>query len=302
MTITALAPWFGSKRNLAPTIVAELGPHAAYWEPFCGSMAVLLARPPASMETVNDLHGDLINLARCIKHRHWGAVLYRWLRRTLMTDDLHREAKARLESGDTEEHGIIGAEAGPWEGVRPGRAYWYFVSSWLGRNGVAGTSSYNNGFCVRYTSNGGHAARRFSSAVASIPQWRERVRNLTILSLDGFDVLERVEDAKGTAIYCDPPYLVKGAKYTHDFADSDHDRLAGLLRRFTRARVVVSYYNHPKLAALYSGWTIRRIAVAKAMAHQGRRGKVATRATECLIMNGPSYAPAARGLFAEATP
>ena len=39
MQIKALAPWFGGKRTLAPRIVAELGPHRAYWEPFCGSLA-----------------------------------------------------------------------------------------------------------------------------------------------------------------------------------------------------------------------------------------------------------------------
>lgn len=35
--ITAIAPWFGSKRTLAPRIVAELGKHTSYFEPFCGS-------------------------------------------------------------------------------------------------------------------------------------------------------------------------------------------------------------------------------------------------------------------------
>lgn len=67
--ITAIAPWFGGKRNLAPAIVEELGPHRGYWEPFCGSLAVLLAKPRVSQETANDLHGDLINLARVLQER-----------------------------------------------------------------------------------------------------------------------------------------------------------------------------------------------------------------------------------------
>lgn len=45
MKITALAPWYGSKRTLAPRIVEQLGEHRAYWEPFCGSCAVLFAKP-----------------------------------------------------------------------------------------------------------------------------------------------------------------------------------------------------------------------------------------------------------------
>ncbi len=52
------------------------------------------------------------------------------------------------------------------------------------------------------------------------------------------------------AIYCDPPYLVKGAKYVHDFTDSQHEDLAKLLRRFKHTRVVVSYYEHPALDEL----------------------------------------------------
>jgi len=52
MKIGALAPWFGGKRSMAADIVRELGPHTQYFEPFCGSMAVLMAKPPAQKETV----------------------------------------------------------------------------------------------------------------------------------------------------------------------------------------------------------------------------------------------------------
>ena len=40
MKTKCLAPWFGSKRTLAPQIVAALGEHNAYWE-------VLLVNQPA---------------------------------------------------------------------------------------------------------------------------------------------------------------------------------------------------------------------------------------------------------------
>ena len=65
--IKAIAPWFGGKRAMAPAIVAELGKHTQYFEPFCGSMAVLFAKPPSQKETVCDLHGDLINLANVLQ-------------------------------------------------------------------------------------------------------------------------------------------------------------------------------------------------------------------------------------------
>jgi hypothetical protein len=67
MLITAVVPWFGGKRTMAQIIVDVIGKHKAYWEPFCGSMAVLMAKPAVASETVNDLHSDLINLSWVIQ-------------------------------------------------------------------------------------------------------------------------------------------------------------------------------------------------------------------------------------------
>lgn len=276
MKVTALAPWFGSKRTLAPTIIEAIGPHRVYWEPFCGSMSVLLAKPPCVMETVNDLHGHLVNLARIIQHPTMGPALYRRLRRVLFTEaqfDSERERVTTTEPGDE---------------LDPDSAFAYFLTSWCGRNGVAGTSSYNSGFCVRYTANGCHAATRWRSAVGSIPAWKRRLANVTILRRDAFALIERIEDAEGTAIYVDPPYIVKGAKYRHDLGQADHERLAIALRRFKLARVVVSYYEHPELARLYAGWSKRDHATTKALVNQGMREKRgATKAPEVLIVNEP---------------
>lgn len=289
-TITAIAPWFGGKRNLAPAIVEELGEHRVYWEPFCGSMAVLLVKPPCVMESVNDLHGDMVNLARVIQHPEHGPRLYRRLRRTLMSEELFDDSGSVIRAAGTGEH------------LDPERAYHYFVTAWLGRNGVAGTGSYNAHFCVRYTASGGHAAKRWDSVVRSIPAWRRRLANVTILRRDAFDLLPRIDDRHGTAIYVDPPYIEKGATYLHDFgmtskcsqsgevALAAHARLAKELARFERTRVVVSYYDHPLLAEWYPGWENRVIEVSKALSHQGRRGPNDTKAREVLLLNGPSYA------------
>src|SRR5688572_31765712 len=130
MTIGAIAPWFGSKRTLAPRIVKALGPHQAYWEPFCGSMAVLLAKPLATMETVNDLHGDLINLARVVQDERTASELYARLARTLMSEALFKAEVAAWWAN--------GRSPAP-ETPDLDRAYRFFVCSWMGMNGVAGT-------------------------------------------------------------------------------------------------------------------------------------------------------------------
>lgn len=94
----ALAPWFGAKRTLAETIIEEIGPHRVYWEPFCGSMAVLMSKPTCKMETVNDLHADLVNLALVVRDGVQGPRLYRSLRRTLFAEAIFREAHAVIST------------------------------------------------------------------------------------------------------------------------------------------------------------------------------------------------------------
>jgi len=285
MRIKAIAPWFGSKRSMATEIVRQLGKHRAYWEPFCGSMAVLLAKPEASSETVNDLHGELINLARVCKEENLARQLWERLMRFVMHETLFVEAAERWKA-----RGYTPAPEKP----DIDRAEEFMICSWFGRNGVAGTESYKQGFCVRYTANGGHAATRWRSTVESIPAWHERLRGVTILNRDGFDLLERIDDSTSTAIYCDPPYIEKGAKYVHDFTEADHDRLAESLQRFRRAHVVVSYYDHERLADLYPQWKKVDCTRTKALVNQGMRDATGTvKAPEVLLINDSSAA----GLF-----
>lgn len=288
--VAAIVAWFGCKRTGAFEIVREIGPHHTWFEVFCGSLAVTLAKPKVRMEAANDLHGDVVNLARVIQDRRLSCELYKRARRTWMCEQLMREAAARWKER--------GVKTPAPETPDLERAFDFFYSSWVGRNGVIGTKSYNQGFAMRYTPGGGHGGTRWQSAVSSIPAWRRRLQDLTITNRDGFALLEKIDDADGVAIYCDPPYLEKGAEYVFDFEAEDHERLAGLVRRFTKARVVVSYYDHPKLAELYPGWTKREVFQTKAMVNEGMRGKgngVKTVAPEVLLINGPSYAGG--GLF-----
>lgn len=267
MTLDAIAPWYGCKRQMADIICAELGQPAALWDLFCGSCAIPLAMPAQPRQVVvNDLHGDLVNLLKVVADDEAAPMLFDRLARTAFSEQLYRQAIAFLHTDD-----------------RPGqtfnRAYWYFIVAWQGRNGLIGTQGEaKTGFCKRMTSNGGDPATRFRNAVERIPEWWARMRGWTILSEDGIALAGRIEDKAGTVIYADPPYLVKTARYRWDFAGNDplspdplirqygdHGRLAAALNRFTKTRVVVSYYEHPALAEIYPAgrWRRRSVAVKK---------------------------------------
>lgn len=276
MTIKALVPAAGGKRNIAEQIVSLFPKHRIFWDMFCLSLSVTFAKEPCVMETAVDLNGDLTNLARVLQIEDLAVQLYARTARTMMSEALFRDAADRFKA-----RGYAEGEQEP----SLDRAYDYLLCSWLGRNGCAGTQSYNQGFCVRYTANGGHAAKRWRSVIESIPAWHWRLMNVTILCRDVFGQLERIPDADDTVIYLDPPYLEKGFRYIHDFTSEDHVRLAGLLHRFNHAYVVCSYYEHPKLAELYPDWHKHTIEVSKALAHQGRRGANDVKAVEVLLVN-----------------
>lgn len=272
--IGAIASWAGSKRLLAQQIVAEFGPHRGYFEPFCGSLAVFLAKRRCCVETVNDVHGDLIHLARTIQCPTAGSWLYRKLRRTLYCQDLFAESAT-----------VVRDE--PFAPT-PERAYHYFVYSWQGRQGVGGTSNQPWSFSAGYAANGMHGPVRFAAAVDSIPAWRRRLRHVAILNEDAFELLAKIEDSRDVCIYADPPYIAKGVKYRHDFGVSDHERLAVILRRFTQARVVLSYREHQSLAELYDGWSVRHVGGWKRLRGETSIDGTADGADEVLLINGPS--------------
>jgi DNA adenine methylase len=275
VSLGAILPWYGAKRALAAEIVQELGVHNRYWEPFCGSMAVLFAKPPSQFECVNDLHGDLINLARVIQDERLGPQLYRRLRRTWVSEELHAECCAALANGESD----------PLH-----RAFCFFVQSWMGLNGMVGKRRADTSFSITYDARAHSPGKRWCTAVDSIPAWRRRMRSVIISQRDAFELLTRIQDASGVAIYCDPPYLVKHVSYAHDFTREDHERLAAILQRFRKARVVVSYYAHPELYRLYPGWTMRRFNIAQNLSHSNRK-RDCTRAQEVLLLNGPSRVP-----------
>ena len=314
MKVGAVAPWFGGKRTLAPRVVDQLGKHTQYFEPFCGSMAVLLAKAPSQKETVNDMHGDLINLGFVLQDSQCAESLYGRLQRVLFSEGLLDEAASRLSQAPyfdlrdyDHEHRSANVD----------RAYWYFLACWMGRNGTAGTERQDYQIAVRWTKGGGSPTVRFRNAIESIPAWHQRLRNVVILRRDAFEIIDRFEDVEGTAIYVDSPYTMEtrgdmgksgaGARYLHEFehtdsepdlfeqADgkkkkaNDHRRLAEVLCSYKKARVVVSYYDCPRIRELYKGWTFIDCAMNKQLHAQNGRGARKKPAPEVLIINGPEY-------------
>ncbi len=284
MKLTALAPWFGSKRTLAPTVVELLGEHSYYFEGCAGSMAVLFAKEPSHHETVCDLHGALTNLGWVVQDDRLAPRLFDRLSRTMYGDDIFQRSKRWMERFESVPQAPSLFEEPSFEW-----AYHYFIASWMGRNGVSGTERVNYQLATRWTAGGGSGPLRFKNAVDSIPAWCDRLRNVLVLRRDLFEILPKVDDAPSTAIYVDPPYLhstiAGNSRYLHDFTPEQHERLAKELRRFLRAKVVVSYYEADELRRLYEGWTFIDASRQKHLHVQNKRGTGRKTAPEVILVN-----------------
>lgn len=318
----AILPYFGQKRTMAPLLCDLLGivePGGGgvtqYVEPFHGSLAVLLearargyGRAAIACDTFGLLHNLVVNLA---SERRCSRILDRIA--TLPFDERTFRGCCEVVASDQASRRVNGVLV---EDVSVELAATYLVASWMGRNGEAGlgrdwAKAQVAGFCCRFTESGGDPALRWARVKESIPVWWSLLCERTqFLDRCGIATLGSLTDSGTLAIYADPPYLAEtrgGARYAQDFedgtggmfgADDDHARLAAALARLTEARVVVSYYEHPRLASLYpasEGWRIVGVPTNKATAQSGGGSTGAGDAPEVLVCRN-AVAPEAVGV------
>jgi DNA adenine methylase len=152
-TLKAPFPYAGGKSWIAHEVWQRFGAIANYVEPFCGSAAVLLARPkPSGVETINDTDGFIVNAYRSICFAPEETAV--WCDWPVTESDLHskhawlltqRESlTARLEGDplyyDPRSAGwwIWGACCWIGNGWCSGDGPWYVENSMLRRHGDTG--------------------------------------------------------------------------------------------------------------------------------------------------------------------
>jgi DNA adenine methylase len=63
-----IIPWIGGKRRLAGHIIPQFPSHKCYVEVFAGGAALYFMRPPAEVEVINDINGELVRLYRVVQN------------------------------------------------------------------------------------------------------------------------------------------------------------------------------------------------------------------------------------------
>ena len=274
MTLAAPFPYFGGKRRAAPRIWQALGDPSGYVEPFAGSAAVLLARPPFKgrrVETINDADGWLVNAWRAIQlspdavaAAAWGPVAeidyharLAWLQQR-RTPDL----VAWLE-GDPEHHDA--KAAGWWLYVLAcgigdpfGSGPWRVVDGHLRKVGDA-ERGVNR--ALPHLGDAGQGVSREAELQAYMQRLADRLQRVRITC----GSWERVMTKRiicgnygwgDCAAFLDPPYATSGDLYAESSEGIAEAVREWCLTAPRKLRIILCGYDTEHDALLAHGWTV----------------------------------------------
>jgi DNA adenine methylase len=228
--------YFGGKTVLAPRIAALLPEHRHYVEPFAGSLAVLLAKPPSKLETVNDLDGDLVLFWRVLRDR---------------TDEL--VTAAALTPHSRAEH--QGAYDLPDDELERARRVWVMLSQ--GRTGTMRRTGWR--FFCNPAGTGNAMPKYLDAYLERMPPAAARLRQVSLECRPALEVIRDYGQHPEVCLYVDPPYEGVTRPRTYDGyrhemrATDDHRALAEALNE-CRGSVVLSGYPSPLYDEMYGDW------------------------------------------------
>lgn len=239
-------PYFGGKTTIAEQIAAFLPSHQHYVEPYCGSLAVLLAKPLSKMETVNDIDAELMTFWQVLRDQpddlmracaltphSRGENSLAAARADLPQLEVARRVWVKLTQG--RERGLRGASSGWRHYVRP-----------------AGQSIGMPGHLDAYVD-------RMAAVV-------QRLHHVSLERLPALDLIAKYGADRDVLLYVDPPYLGTTRdprnNYQHEMrGEDDHRELAEALNAAAAAVVVSGYPSDLYDRDLYAGWDRHTIAV-----------------------------------------
>lgn len=232
--------WYGGKYSHLDWLLPLLPKAKHYCEPFGGSASVLVNRTPASVETYNDIDGELVNFFRVLR------------------DDREKLIEAiGLTPFSREEFELAIQE--PTESTSElERARRFFVRARQVRTGLAQTASSGRWAHCLLTSRAGMAGAvsRWLGSVEGLSEIAQRLLRVQIEHAPAIEVIQRY-DSEETLFYCDPPYPHDSRgdsnAYAFEMTDDDHRELAKVLHQ-VRGKVALSSYESPLMSELYEGW------------------------------------------------
>ncbi|NAS13699.1 DNA adenine methylase [Poritiphilus flavus] len=258
--------YFGSKNKLAIELCKDLPPHNCWVDAFCGSAAVTLAKPPAPIEIINDIDGEIVNLFRQLRNNS-------------------KRLKKQVELTPYAEVELILARESNEKLNDLEKARQFLVKAMMAINGSFGSSKGGFSYSDSYVRNEREArVNRWNNLPERLDKVVERLKNIRIEQKDAKKLMERFVNRPATLIYLDPPYLADRINgYQNEANDPNfHLDLLNVACR-SKSMIFLSGYSNELYAELLTekkGWTMKEFEVTT----QGANGQSKKR-TEVLWMN-----------------
>lgn len=258
--------YYGGKQGMLKDILPLIPEHNTYTEAFAGGAAVLFAKPPAKINVINDLNGELINFYRTVVSDYEG--LKREIMQTLHSREHVQVAKFIYDHPDY------------FPEVKRAWAVW--TLSKLGFSGdLSGSFAFSKSGRSKRAINVDYAKDAFGREL------KELLETCTIEQDDAFKVIERY-DTPDTFHFIDPPYV--GRNMGHYAGMFNEENLHDLLELLTgiQGKFMLTMYPDSliKQYAETSGWQIHE--VERLVAASNPNNTKRRRQSEWMVCN---YAP-----------
>lgn len=232
--------WYGGKFSHLDWLLPLLPQTHQYCEPFAGSAAVLLNRPPSAVETYNDLDGEVVNFFRTLRDE-----------RELLIEAIGLTPFSREEFA-------IACEPVIKDISSVERARRFYIKARQVRTGLAQTASLGRWANCKKTSRAGMSGvvSRWLGGIEQLDDIAQRLMRVQIENRPAIEVITLYDD-NDTLFYCDPPY-VHGSRgdnkaYGYEMSDEDHQMLAKCLAKVS-GKVAISGYDSTLYHELFDGW------------------------------------------------
>lgn len=227
-----IIPWIGGKRRLFDRLVPQFPAHSCYVEVFAGGAALYFMRPPAEVEVLNDINGELVNLYRVVKNHLEEFV--RQFKYALSSRDVFKWFQ------DTPPHVLTDIQ-------RAARFFYLQQQAFGGKVdgqtwGTATTAPPIN--LLRIEENLSAAHLRLSGAFIENMDWHQ--------------LMERY-DRPHTLFYLDPPYW-QTEGYGVDFGIEQYEKMALLLSKI-KGKAIVSLNDHPDIRRIFAAFEIEIVPI-----------------------------------------
>ena len=256
--------YFGGKGHLVKKLVPLIPPHKYYCEVFGGSGALLFAKPPSSLETYNDLDGNLVNLFLVLQNKRQFKQFLRLVQLTPYSREIYKMFVKQLP-----------CETNP---IRKAHKYWFLAATSFG--GMIERKSI--GMVVTSSKRGmAQTCSAFLSRIALLPEIHKRIIKVQIEHQDFRDLIP-MYDTPDTFFYVDPPYIAstrKAGGYAHEMTDSDHTDLVNILLNIKGQAILSGYKSALYQPLVDANWQYQEFQVVCSAAGCTRNRKLQGKGT-----------------------